>query len=117
MTNTENVGFELMTLNGMRTYDVVQTKPDGNSITTTNVEPYYCKGISKTACVLTFTDDPSGYYSYPAAEPSFSKIYAKTSYGFPVAIGEPSWELVSYRSTPYGEKYKNESNWRSIPVV
>jgi hypothetical protein len=117
MTNTETIGFELVTLNGMRTFEVVETDEEGNNITRQNAEPYFCKGISKTASVLTFTDAPSGYYSYPAADASFVKIYAKTSYGTPVEIGDPAWELVSYKSTPYGEKYKNESNWRAIPSL
>jgi hypothetical protein len=117
MTNTETVGFELMTLNGMRTFEVVETDEEGNNTTQENAEPYFCKGISKTASVMTFTDAPSGYYSYPAADPLFNKIYAKTSYGTPVEIYDPEWELVSFKSTPYGEKYKNESNWRSVPGI
>jgi hypothetical protein len=117
MTDTENVGFELVTLNGMRTYQVVETGPNGNSTIRDMAEPYFCKGICKTASVMTFTDAPSGSYSYPAANPSFNQIYSKTSYGTSVEIGDPLWELVSYRSTPYGEKYKNESNWRSVPIL
>jgi hypothetical protein len=115
MTNTETIGFELVTLNGMRTFEVVETDEEGNNITRQNAEPYFCKGIAKTASVMTFTDAPAGYYSTPAAGPIFSQIYAKTSYGTGVQVGAPKWELVSYKSTPYGEKYKNESNWRAIP--
>jgi hypothetical protein len=117
MTNTETVGFELMTLNALRTFEVVTTDEEGNNTVQENAEPYFCKGISKTASVLTFTDGPSGHYSAPAADPNFSKIYAKTSFGTPVEIGEPKWELVSFKSTPYGEKYKNESNWRTVPGI
>jgi hypothetical protein len=117
MTNTETVGFELITLNGMRTFEVVTTDEEGNDTVQDNAEPYFCKGISKTASVMTFTDAPSGYYSNPAADPTFSQIYAKTSYGISVQVGAPKWELVSYKSTPYGEKYKNESNWRSVPGI
>lgn len=117
MTNTETIGFELVTLNGMRTFESVTTDEEGNNTVQENAEPYFCKGISKTASVMTFTDAPSGYYSAPAAAASFEKIYAKTSYGTSVEIGDPKWELVSYKSTPYGEKYKNESNWRSVPSL
>ena len=117
MTNIETVGYELATFNGTRTYDVVNTDENGNSTTTSHVEPYFCKGISKTASVLVFTDAPSGYYSSPSEDPSFMVIYSKNSYGQYVSIGDPSWELVSYKSTPYGEKYKNESNWRSVPQL
>jgi hypothetical protein len=117
MTNTETIGFELITLNGIRTFDVLVNGSDGSSRIQQNVEPYFCKGITRTTSIITYTDFAQPSYSQPRTNPEFTKIYAKTSFGTNVDIGAPTWELISYRSTPYGDKYKNESNWRSNPTL
>jgi hypothetical protein len=117
MTNTETIGFELITLNGIRTFEVLVNSQGGNSRIEQNVEPYFCKGITRTTSIITYTDFAQSSYQQPSTDPQFTKIYAKTSYGMNVEIGAPTWELISYRSTPYGEKFKNESNWRSNPTL
>lgn len=117
MTDIEIVGFELTTLTGTRTFEVIYTDAAGNNKTVTNSEPFFVKGVCKTAAVITYTDAPSGTPASAGSEPSFQVYYAKTANGYGVAVGENMmWELISYKSTPYGQLYKNETNWRSVPT-
>ena len=117
MNNTEINGFELTTLNGTRTYDVQNVQPNGSTITTTMSEPFFVKGICKTASVITYTDTAIGTPAPATTDPSFDVYYAKTANGFSLSVGQTIiWEMISYRSTPYGAGYKNETNWRSVPT-
>ena len=115
MTDTTTIGFELITLNGVNTY-TVEVEINGTTETKEMSEPFYVKGITKTGSVITFTDSPiSSYASMREEEPSFQILYSRTAYGTAIDPGDTSWELTSYKSTPYGAIYKNESNWRSVP--
>lgn len=113
----ELYGQELTTIPGTRTYDVQQVDEQGNEKMIKMTEPFFVKGICKTASLISFTDElPSGSSGMPSSEPSFDVLSSKTAYGYGVAVGaEVFWELVAYRSTPYGEGYKTEANFRSMP--
>jgi hypothetical protein len=117
MNNIEINGFELTTLTGTRTFDVIYTDPQGNETVQTNSEPFFVKGVCKTSSVITYTDAPSGTTAAASGQPSFEVYYSRTANGYGVAVGETiMWELISYKSTPYGQIYKNETNWRSVPT-
>lgn len=117
MNDIEINGFELTTLTGTRTFDSIYTDPQGNNKVLTNSEPFFVKGVCKTASVITYTEAPSGTPANPSGQPSFQVYYARTANGYGVAVGETMmWELISYKSTPYGQIYKNETNWRSVPT-
>jgi hypothetical protein len=117
MTDIDLVGYELTTLNGTRTYEVIENDEDGNIVgQTTMSEPFFVKGICKTASIITYTDEPLTGPVTSRTEPYFNVYYARTANGFPLLVGqEKIWELISFKSTPYGQGYKNETNWRSVP--
>jgi hypothetical protein len=117
MNDIEINGFELTTLTGTRTFEIIYTDPQGNETVQENSEPFFVKGVCKTSSVITYTDAPSGTTAAASGQPSFEVYYARTANGYGVAVGgSVMWELISYKSTPYGKIYKNETNWRSVPT-
>lgn len=114
----ELYGQELTTLNGTRTYDVQNVQPNGSTLTTTMSEPFFVKGICKTASIISYSNTLSGgIVGNPPEEANFTVIYARTANGFDISVGNSvAWELVALRTTPYGEGYKTEANYRSVPT-
>lgn len=122
------VGFELKTLNGTQVFDAMVQDGQGGAGLVRQSRPFYVRAISKTVSMVSIENSPSstlvgpGLLASQGIQPVFQVLSSKNSYGESVNIDSanalvsrpPYFELVSFRVTKFGDKYKKEENYQSF---
>ena len=122
------VGFELKTLNGTEKFEAMVQDGQGGAGRVVQTRPFFVRAISKTVSMVSFENSPSSSLVGPGLilsqgiKPTFQVLSSKNSYGETVNIDAanilvarpPYFELVSFRVTKFGDKYKKEEIYQSF---
>lgn len=117
------IGFELKLINEFKKKEVPIIGTDGQPRTVIQGFPYYIKGIAKVVTIITISDTPNGtplgrgYIESKGISPTFQVLRTQDSYGGGVNFqGQltPLFQMISFRVTKYGDKYKKEEAYESF---